>query len=301
MSRPVMREIRRASGIFSSIAWLIFCCLLASIESSFSAWGTVRGKPSRMKLRTRQSRRGQSAVLVGEIRRRETRTNPSWHSLFSSSCFLIMLIMMSSETRPPCERAARCTSPERSASSSRRPKEDDEQTHGVHDLLGGDAELSLVRDLVPEHVAGGEVADLVLLLDRRGLGALACETCVAPSAMQKQKECMALWGDVPAPGGPMRIIRSWSAGVGTAAAAAFFMSFAVSLAEATAELIEPLADFSRPSTLSLSWRGRAGSGGAGRRRRAATRARRDERTVSARTQPPSASWARRTWEMRFLR
>ena len=39
-----------------------------------------------------------------EMENREERegTNPSWHSLFSSSCFLIMLTMISSGTSPPC-------------------------------------------------------------------------------------------------------------------------------------------------------------------------------------------------------
>lgn len=42
---------------------------------------------------------GQEGLQKGRESGRET--HPSWHSLFSSSCFLIMLIMMSSETRPP--------------------------------------------------------------------------------------------------------------------------------------------------------------------------------------------------------
>lgn len=51
----------------------------------------------------------------------------------------------------------------------------------------------------------------------------------------------------------MRIILSWSAGEGTTAATA-------ALVDDTALESEPLADFSSPSTLSLSWPSRAKRG-----------------------------------------
>lgn len=71
----MIRAIRRASGILSSIALSSFLSSALSMSSSFSAWGTVRGKPSRMK--------------------------PFLQSLLLASSDLIMPIIMSSETRPP--------------------------------------------------------------------------------------------------------------------------------------------------------------------------------------------------------
>lgn len=44
---------------------------------------------------------------------------------------------------------------------------------GVHNLLGGLAELGLSLDLSAEHVAGSEVADAVLVGNGGSLGALA--------------------------------------------------------------------------------------------------------------------------------
>jgi len=46
----------------------------------------------------------------------------------------------------------------------------------VHDLLGLATELGLSSNLRAKHVAGGQVAGAVLLLDLWGLGTLACET-----------------------------------------------------------------------------------------------------------------------------
>lgn len=50
----------------------------------------------------RAQKRESAKVMRERNGGREERTNPSWHSLFSSSCFLIMLTMISSGTSPPC-------------------------------------------------------------------------------------------------------------------------------------------------------------------------------------------------------
>src|SRR5271154_1937194 len=57
IKRPVMRETRRPSSIWSSTACFSFCCFLASISSRRWAWGTVLGNPSRMKLLSTRQRR----------------------------------------------------------------------------------------------------------------------------------------------------------------------------------------------------------------------------------------------------
>ena len=46
----MIRDTRRPSSICSSTACCSFCPLASSMPSSFSACGTVRGKPSRMNL-----------------------------------------------------------------------------------------------------------------------------------------------------------------------------------------------------------------------------------------------------------
>lgn len=61
MSRPVIREMRSESGILSSTAWSIFWFLDDSIAPSFSAWGTVRGNPSRMNLYETREDEGEGA------------------------------------------------------------------------------------------------------------------------------------------------------------------------------------------------------------------------------------------------
>ena len=48
--RPVMREISNWSSILSWMTESSFSFRAASMPSSFSAWGTVRGKPSRTNL-----------------------------------------------------------------------------------------------------------------------------------------------------------------------------------------------------------------------------------------------------------
>jgi len=59
--------------------------------------------------RTRERRRSQLERQRGREDEEEESegTNPSWHSLFSSSCFLIMLTMISSGTSPPCRDCTR--------------------------------------------------------------------------------------------------------------------------------------------------------------------------------------------------
>lgn len=49
-----------------------------------------------------------------------------------------------------------------------------DEAAGVHNLLGLLAQLGAGLDLLAEHVARGEVADLVLFLDVGCLGSLAC-------------------------------------------------------------------------------------------------------------------------------
>jgi len=81
----------------------------------------------------------------------------------------------------------------------------------VHDLLRLDAERGLLGDLLAKHVARGEMADTELFLDGRCLRTLACaqhgagKICCQPMlAHHRHGGC----GYLPAPGGPMRIIRS---------------------------------------------------------------------------------------------
>lgn len=117
-----------------------------------------------------------------------------------------------------------------------------DEAAGVHNLLGLLAQLGAGLDLLAEHVARGEVADLVLFLDVGCLGSLACgarewqsdavsrrvhrrrvsppmpellgrgdeqvapaPSIVADSVLHRMKERGK--ERAPAPGGPMRTIR----------------------------------------------------------------------------------------------
>ncbi|GAO51897.1 hypothetical protein G7K_5985-t1 [Saitoella complicata NRRL Y-17804] len=84
-----------------------------------------------------------------------------------------------------------------------------DEASGVHDLLGLDTEGSLLGDLGAEHVTGSQVTDVELVLDSRGLGSLTYIPALA-NQLTSSTNCKMC---APAPGGPIKIMRSCSAGV----------------------------------------------------------------------------------------
>ena len=118
----------------NSMAWSIACWASLSMASSLDAWGTVRGKPSRMKLlfsavTTRAWARGDAPVLAVLVLA-ELLLDHTHHDLVA------------------------------------------DQLAAVHNLLGGFAELGLRGNLRAEHITSSKVTDAVLLRDVRRLCAL---------------------------------------------------------------------------------------------------------------------------------
>ena len=104
MRRPVIREMRSWSEIMSSATELSVSFREASMLSSFSACGTVRGNPSSTKL-SHAGRRKEKGTRLSEKAACDARdwpfTYPFLHALLFSSWSRIMPTMISSETSPP--------------------------------------------------------------------------------------------------------------------------------------------------------------------------------------------------------
>ena len=138
MRRPVIREMSSWSSMRSWTTESSFSLRSVSMPSSFCAWPTVRGNPSRTKLK-------------GETRQKASRArDASNHAPVLARLVVLELVL--------------------------DHVDDDvvrEQPASVHDLLRLDAELRLRGDLLTQHVASGEVTHAKLVADAGSLRALA--------------------------------------------------------------------------------------------------------------------------------
>src|SRR4051812_33422763 len=121
-----MRETSRASSICSSTACCSDCLRSRSILSRPSAWGTVRGNPSRMKLGVPNI----SALTSTSDPAIGTRDDIPALALL----VVVQLLLDHADDDVIADKAAR-----------------------VHNLLGFHAQLRLLGDLGSQHVAGGLV------------------------------------------------------------------------------------------------------------------------------------------------
>ena len=151
-----MREMRSWSEIMSSATESSVSLRDASIASSFSACGTVRGNPSSTKLFFISF--ASKELFFSYRKKKKTVKGRFFFFFFFGLPVLASLVVL-----------------ELVADHAHHDVVRDESA-GIHDLLGFDAQRRLLRDLFAEHVARREVAHAKLVAYPRRLRALACNT-----------------------------------------------------------------------------------------------------------------------------